>query len=53
MTNTTETLTNDELLELPIKSIEDGWVLEHSGKLYLFIRVNDNLVQTVTIPRKR
>lgn len=41
-----------DLKDYPISSIQDGWVLG-TGELYLFIKRDDGVTETVTIPRPR
>lgn len=40
-------------LNLPISSIEDGWLIDSGRTLYLFVRHPDGVTRTICLPRKK
>jgi hypothetical protein len=51
----TEILTEEEILQLPISKIVDGWTVKHDGKefVYLFVHTKPGLTQTILIEKYR
>jgi len=45
-------MTRDELLQVSIKHITDGWVIEN-GDLYLWVTCDDGVTRTIRIPVAR
>lgn len=44
-------LSHEELLAMPISSVVDGWTINNGHDLYLWIKREDGVVQTVVFPR--
>lgn len=47
-----EAMSHDDMLNMPISSVIDGWTVNNGQDLYLWVKREDGVVQTITVPRQ-